>query len=218
MRALLCTALLLIGCRPDPGSSDYENQEQFEEGQGPGATSSILPGPDPFMEGDRRLTIGKFYEGARSEDVPIDGVSSHFYVYEDTFTAKSSDSRVEGQNSDLLQHSGALPWWGGGVHWGTGRDLSEWTSLHISLRSRDAAFADVDIAVHDGMDDMGVALRASDYGYSNDDTWHNLTIPLTDFTAAGLDSSVVIVPLRLGGGAGDAGERLLVDNVYYDVD
>ena len=56
---------------------------------------------------------------------------------------------------------------------------------------------------------------ASAYGYVADGAWHTLAIPLVDFVADGLNLSAVSSPLNLTGPGGNAGDVLLLDNVYF---
>lgn len=124
MRALLLCSLVLAigGCRADSGPDDYASQERLRlDAEPPPIDADIEPG-------ERRFALGIFYEGPADESVTIDGVSAHFYIYEDTFAASVEEAdRVEGAVSDRLVLRGG-PWWGGGVHWDTPRDLSGWTS------------------------------------------------------------------------------------------
>ena len=52
-------------------------------------------------------------------------------------------------------------------------------------------------------------------GMSADGAWHTLVIPLADFVADGLNLAAVSSPLNLTGPGGDAGDVLLLDNVYF---
>ncbi len=219
---LVCLGALtlasLIGCRPEPGDPDYASQEAFDfEREEPVVT--FLPGPDPFEDGSQRLSMDIFYEGGASLRIPVDGVTRHFFIYADefsgqlTFGVAPSNERIEGLASDEFTHAGG-PWWGGGVHWeDVPQDLSRWGRLVISLRSDNAAFADVELAMEGG---GGVgSVQAADYGYTNDGRWHTLIIPLVDFANQGVDLTSVSIPLRFGGDGGQAGDTLLMDNVYF---
>jgi hypothetical protein len=218
---LAIVAALAGGCRPDPGPSRYDEQEPFPDGG-----NDSLPGPMPYVPGERRLSIGAFYEGDASDFIPIDNMTAHLYVYlvdatmTPTASLVSDPDRIEGKSSTRVVHGG-LTWWGLGVHWVTAggmavpRDLSSWTKLHVSLRSADPDFAMIDI----GMNNVNpVFLPATSYGWANDDQWHTLTIPVADFVAAGLNLTQVAAPFVLTGGAGMSGEHLLVDDVYFTAD
>lgn len=220
--ALICLAALTLscalGCRPTPGEPDYASQEDFEFDRDE-AVATFLPGPDPFQDGQRRLSMDIFYEGGASLRIPVDGVTRHFYVYADefsqlrTFEVGPSDERIEGLQSDEFTHTGG-PWWGGGVHWeDVPQDLSGWGRVVISLRSEDSAFADVELAM-ESVAGVG-SVQATDYGYSNDGQWHTLIIPLSDFAQQGVDLTQISIPLRFGGDGGAEGETLLMDNVYF---
>lgn len=199
------------GCRPDPGPSNYDLQETFPHDDGGGGS---LPGPNPYQPGQRRLSVGAFYESGASDVIPIDNMTSNLYVYSDTVTLLPDPDHIEGKTSTRATHAG-LTWWGFGIHWMTPRDLSTWTHLHVSLKSHDPAFAAVDVGMNNA---NPVFLHATNYGYANDDQWHSLIIPLADFVAAGLDLTKVAAPFVLTGGAGSGGEQLKVDDLYFTAD
>lgn len=210
-------AVVGAGCRPELGDSDYASQESFAaiaDAGGDGGGGS-LSGPDPFEEGQQRLAIGAFYEGGSSIEVPIDELTTHLYVYEQTLSLQLDPERVEGRESMRISHGGGL-WCGMGVHWDGGRPLTDWTALHLSARSSDAAFADFEVGMNDASGTSKV--KVSDYGFRGDGGWHTMTIPLADFAAAGLDLSSVQAPFVLLGGPGAAGSAVLIDAVYITAD
>jgi hypothetical protein len=205
--------MLLAACRPEPGDPDYENQGQFDNepdgGTDPG--SDMLPGPFPFQQGQRRLGVG-FYEGGRSEDIPIDNTTTHVYLYESTVTLEPSPTRVEGRSADLVVHAGKA-WLGFGVHWDSPRNLDAWKTLHVSLRSEDPGFAAVKVGMNDTT--RSVQLDVTPYGYVNDGQWHHVAIPLSAFTAGGLNLAAVNAPFVFIAGQGAAADTLLLDNLYF---
>lgn len=169
--------------------------------------------PPPVFGADDRLSVGIFYEGPARQGVPIDDARTHFYIYENTFALRAElGDRREGDLSDRLVHSGG-PWWGGGVHWDDARDLSGWGRLHISLKSADAGYAGLQLGMNSPGDRQGLVSLAA-YGFRPDGQWHDLEIPLADFVAAGADLTAIIAPVVFVGGAGQAGESVLVDGVY----
>lgn len=203
--------LTLAACRPDPGASDYENhQPSSQDDAGTNPQDEALPGPFPFEAGQRRLFVG-FYEGGRSEEIIINDVDTHIYLYEGTVTIESSNTRIEGKTADRIVHAGK-GWLGFGIHWDTGHNLDAWKTLHVSLNSSDPGFASVKI----GMSDTeGVQLDVAKYGYVNDGQWHHLAIPLSDFTAAGVSMGAVLSPFVFIAGGGPSGNALLLDNLYF---
>ncbi|NMO14663.1 hypothetical protein HPC49_09385 [Pyxidicoccus fallax] len=213
-KAAVALLMLVAACRPEPGDSDYENQGQFNQspdGGSPGPNSDVLPGPFPFEEGQRRLGVG-FYEGGRTDDIPIDNTTTHVYLYDSTVTMEPSTTRVEGRTADLAVHAGKA-WLGFGVHWDTTRNLSTWKTLHVSLRSEDPGFASVKVGMNDAA--RSVQLDVEKYGYVNDGEWHHLSIPLTEFTAGGLNLAAVNAPFVLIAGQGQPADKLLLDNLYF---
>lgn len=209
--SILVALVAAAGCRPDPGVPIYRNADDFLDPDGP--DSDPLVGADPYQPGEARLALGIFYEGEFSEQVIIDDVTTHFYIYDGTFTMSlDRDVVEEGLESNRVTHAG-LGYWGGGITWDESRDLSDWTTLYLSLRSADPAFADLEVRI--AADSEG-SVAASSYGYVNDGEWHHIAIPLEDY--AGLDLTQVTGPLVMIGDAGDQGERLYIDNVYYTQD
>jgi hypothetical protein len=209
---LVALVALLAGCRPDPGPSHYDQQEPFPTDDG---GAELLPGPFPYQPGQRRLSIGVFYEGGFSDVIPVDNMTSNLYVYSDTVTLLPDADHIEGKSSTRVTHAG-LTWWGFGVHWMTPRDFATWTHLHVSMRSADATFADVQIGMNGPMDGMPVFVHAGDYGWANDDQWHSLDVPVSAF--AGLPLAQVSAPFILSGGAGTGGAQLKLDDVYFTAD
>ncbi|WP_426744901.1 putative glycoside hydrolase [Myxococcus faecalis] len=212
MKRTLGVVLLMLGaCRPDPGESDYENHQPSVQGDaGPNPEEEFLPGPFPYQQGQRRLFVG-FYEGGRSEEIIINDVDSHIYLYEGTVSIASSTTRVEGKLSDRVVHAGKA-WLGFGIHWDTPRSLDGWKTLHVSLQSSDPGFAAVKIGMNDT---EGFQVDATKYGYANDGQWHHLAIPLADFAAGGVNLAAVQAPFVLLSGAGPSGNTLLLDNLYF---
>lgn len=200
--------LLLAGCKPDAGSPHYPAPDEWN----PSADDEDFYGSDPFEDGDERLDIGLFYEGGSSEKVPIDDLTTHFYVYESTFNLAASDDRVEGYVADSVEPTGNA-WWGGGVHWDSARDLSGWTGLHLSVKTRDEAMAAVQIGMNGGDTEGKVSL--SSVGFEPDGEWHSLDVSLQSFADAGVDLSSVTIPLLILGEGSPAGDALLIDNLYF---
>jgi len=222
--AMACAVVftLATGCRPEPGPSDYVSQEAFHFDAGSAVPSGFVEGPDPWQAGTPRFKLGLFYEGGATDEVVVDDVGAHFYVYEQTFSVGPvDDGHREGLQADAIMHAGG-PWWGGGIHWDTARDLSAWTYLRMSLRSTSAAFDDVKLGMTSGAegapDRAEARVSAADYGFVADGEWHDLRVPLADLTALGVDLSAVTVALSFGGGAGTAADTLLIDALYLTAD
>lgn len=224
------------GCRPDLGEPDYRDQEVFD------ATSDfeteLLPGPNPYVPGEERLSLGNFYEGERSQTLPIDQVTHNFWVYQVegtealTVELSADPDRIEGVFSDRLELQGKS-WWGLGFHYYEEEDLSDWKNLRLSVRSSDPAFADMELKMSSGLtlevdeeageeepgqrvNEATAILSLAYYGYANDGEWHNLVIPLTHFESQGIDLKRISTPFSLNGGAGESGERAWIDALYLD--
>jgi len=214
--AVVVGALALGGCRADPGEAD-ESRLGPVVGP-PGADVEALPGPDPYVEGERRLSLGAFYEGGYSDLLAVDGQSIHYYIYLEqpggplTYQQIQDRDRVEGKTADRLVHGGRA-WWGGGIHFDAPRDLRAWSAVHLSLKSSSAAFAEVGIGMASEGGDATV--DATDYGYAADGQWHALVIPLEDLAEAGADLARVTAALTLGGGPGTSADALKLDALYF---
>ena len=199
--------LALLACRPDPGEPNYPDPGELTIDTN---DEDFLRGDDPYEEGEDRLSIGIFYEGPVSEWVDVDNVENFFYIYEDSFSVTSSDDRVEGYTSDVLEVSKDT-WWGGGIHWeGSPRDLSAYNTLNVSLKSD--ALEGLELGMKGG-DEAKVPV--SDYGYVADGEWHHLDIPLADFS--GVVLAGVEIPLIIVAEGTPSGTTVLFDNLYLDV-
>ena len=204
--------LNLTGPRGNAGDVLLLDNVYFtDENAGVVSVSSSDPLIDPFQLGEQRLSIGVFYEGGKSDSVAINNEGTHLYLYENTVAIEASEDRLEGLIADGIIHGGNA-WWGLGVHWDSPRDLSAWGTLYISFQS--TTFAEIEIGMTGAEDDRHIVL-ASAYGYVADGMWHTLAIPLADFTGDGLNLSAVSSPLNLTGPGGNAGDVLLLDNVYF---
>ena len=198
--------LLLFGCRGPGGPDDYQSQEIFVD--------ASMPIETELRDGEERLSLGLFYEGPATELYPVDNLKSHFYIYEDTFSLTEIESdRIEGSRCSQIRYNN-LGWWGGGIHWDESRDLSKWSTLHISLKSTAVAFQELQLAMNNS-DTERTLLKVSDYGYQSDGQWHSLEIPLVDFINAGADLEAIQAPLVFDGKRGEPNDLLLVDGVYF---
>ena len=193
---------LLLACRPDPGAPSYPEREPWERAVSDGFLAT------PLADGEARLGIGVFYEGATTDLVPIDDTTTHFYVYEASFGVAASDDRVEGYASDELVLRGK-PWWGGGVHWDSPRDLSGYDTLHLALKSE--VLGSWDLGMAGGREGR---VDVADHGMVADGDWHALDIPLQAFADGGTDLTRVTIPLLLVGEGGAEGDAVAIDDLY----
>ena len=211
MRPILTAMMMwgLLACRPEPGDPDYPDQSTMGDTGG-----SLIPrGPDPYEEGERRLSVGLFYESGFSDIVEINDKDTHYYIYDSTYT-QSADTLdvVEGREAAVLTH-GTRGWFGGGLTWDVPRDLSGWDTMYVSMKAVDPSLEDV--AIHfTGGGTEGVASLV-DYGWQTDGEWHHLEIPLADYTAQGVSLSQVTAPFVMIGVAGADGAELKIDNLYF---
>lgn len=216
---LVAVALAVVGCRADPGDPDYASHVGLR-----GVDAGMaMNGHDPYVAGERRLAFGLFYEGGASETVLVDGVSTHYYIFQIDGTARltyqqeTSDDRLEGALSDRIVLEGT-PWWGGGIIWDTPRAVTGYTTVSVTLKSEDPGLSEVFLRLQSGTPARESSVALSAYGYAADGVWHSCDVPLADFVAAGFDPSAVRSPFIIGGTGGRSGESLLVDDVYWDAD
>lgn len=201
-------AVAVLGCRPDPGSPDYPDASDF--GADTGTDSELPAGPDPFEEGDRRLSVGLFYEGGYSDIIEINDEDTHYYIYDSTYTqGVEINDVVEGREAAVFEH-GSSGWFGGGVTWDVPKDMSEWDTLFVSLKSQDSSLAE--IALHFIGGGEGIE-QAADYGWVPDGRWHHLEIPLSAFPEA--NRAAVTGPFVIIGVDGVSGAELKIDNLYF---
>ena len=205
MRLSCLTLILFSACRPVLDPPTYPSLSD-----GSDTADSFLP-TSSFTTDTARLSIGVFYEGNASETIAIDGISTHYYIYDNTYTELTSSDRIEGLESARLI-LGSSPWWGGGIHWDSPHDLSEWTEYTVGFKSTAPVLSAFDIGLTGG--GVEVRLAAADYGWAADGAWHQLRIPMADFAAGGADLSSVEVGLLLIGESTEPDAELLIDNVF----
>jgi len=209
-KLIIIITLLLQACHGDPGEPAYtELPEDFR-----GADEVEFKDPTPYIPGTDRLSISIFYEGTYSKILVLDDVQRHFYIYDGTFSIADENSIVrEGLRADAFVTAGT-PWWGGGVTWDTAENLSDWTTMHVSLWSDNEAHNATQIEIEGG--GISRRLNIADYSFIADGDWHDLAIPLTDIADLGIDTSAITRPFVLAGDNTPLGATLVVDNLYYE--
>ncbi|MCO4769914.1 MAG: hypothetical protein KDA24_07760 [Deltaproteobacteria bacterium] len=215
-RHLLCLslALPLLACRPDIGDPNYA-QFLGDDDDSAGTTDpNDFPGPDPYEDGEERLSIGIFYEGGYSSLIPLEAGAADYFIYDGTYDSfPDFDAREEGYQSDVIAPSG-IGWWGGGVSWTPSIDLSSWTQMHVSFAADAPEFASFDIGFGGGSGSE-VRVNVANYGFVNDGEWHQVVVPLADFVAGGADLSSVGLSFQLIAEGLVSGPQLRVDNLYF---
>ena len=214
--ALSCAFGLLIGCAEEAGEPpDYSDQL----GLVPEDDPTPPPDPNPYQTGDARLAFGKFYEGGRSETISINGVTTNYFVFEESFTEGASNDQLEGRISDEIKLKGPpFTFWGGGFVYDEPFDLSEWTTMYVGFKSSDPSFASFNLTLQSGEPPTDARLNPTAYGYTNDGEWHFLRIPLQDAIDRGFDPTMVRSPFIVAAPGGTAGDVLLVDSLYFTKD
>jgi len=222
----LLASSLASGCPGDLGTPDYSDQVGLRDPVDP---FPPVP-PDPFEPGDERLSVGYFYEGGWSVEIPINGINTNYFVFAVdadnivatlTYSQDVTSDRLEGLESVEISLNDQ-PFWGGGIIWDDPTDLSEWTWMFVGFKSSDPSFESFDLSLQsgEGEDPTGInpPLDPRDYGYVNDGEWHFLEIPLQDAIDLGWDPSTARSPFIFSAPGGDAGDVLLIDNLYFTKD
>jgi hypothetical protein len=222
---------LVGGCAPDLGTPDYSSQVGLREPINP---FPPIP-PDPFQPGDERLSVGYFYETGRSETIPINTVTTNYFIFvvdENraaetlTYSQSTSSDRIEGLESVEITLNDRT-FWGGGIIWEEPIDLSEWTTMFVAFKSSDESFERFEIKLQYEVgrlpnepppEPLEVSLNPSTYGYTNDGEWHFLQIPLQDAIDRGWDPSNARSPFIVGGSPNRVGDVMLIDNLYFTKD
>lgn len=206
-RAVLIMVLFCLGCQPDPGEvPEYDIVPQYF----PDPNEKWIEGPTPCRQGEKRLSIGVFYDGcpansATVETIVLDGSNAEFFPYivnegqnnqlqSTCAIGRYWDDVREGRWATRIAYRDAALFWGAMVHLKkeTFIDLSEYDKLYLSLKSEDDAFDNFAVRMANGYDVVGdqnsggiiadvVDLAVTDYAYKNDGQWHDLEIPLKDF-------------------------------------
>jgi hypothetical protein len=214
-----CAVALVVavaaGCRPDPGKSRYDQQEPVSADGGADAMKG-LPGPDPYVPGDQRLSVGAFYEGGASQTIAVDNMTTHVYIYDSTIDLMPDPDHIEGLSADRVTNAGKNTYMGFGVNWDGPHTMVGYTKMHVSFKSADASFAKFTIGISNPGTAMATTVDATTYGYANDGQWHNLVIPLADFK--GINLAMVNAPFVFLGDAGKGGDKLLLDALFFTAD
>ncbi|MBL90567.1 MAG: hypothetical protein CMH56_01975 [Myxococcales bacterium] len=159
-----------------------------------------------------RLSLGVFYDGPFTEAYAVDDETRHLYVYDETVTIANSTDAFEGATANTITYNN-LDWWGLGVHWDEGTDLSDWRALHLSVNVNQLNnFQNMKASVSDGSTTH--EYRLTDYGFVNATGWQSIALPLSAAEAAGVDLSAVTIPFGLGGGANGDDAFFGLDGVY----
>jgi hypothetical protein len=190
-----------VACRPDAGAPSYPSAEDLPN----------WGGPDPYEEGEERISLGIFYELGASEAYTIDNTNQFFYIWSNTFSVFATDERIEGYSADRIV-VGTIGWWGGGIFWSEEGDFSDWTTLHVSLKSEDENITAIEVGMGQGDGEILHWFPVAEYGFSSDNEWHHLSIPLApawDF----IDPTRIQMPFNIRGN-GPENSEILIDNLY----
>ena len=169
-------------------------------------------GPDPYEEGEDRLTLGLFYEMESSENYLIDNTTRFFYIWSQTFDVFAANDFIEGYAADTIVVND-LEWWGGGIFWSEEADFSEWTTMNVSFKSSDEELTGLEVGMGQGDGEILHWFSAEEYGFTHDNEWHNLSIPIASAWDV-IDPTRIQMPFNIRGN-GPEGVEVLIDNLYF---
>ena len=101
---MMLSLFTLIACRPEPIEYPYNTTTTLDTGS---EEVDLFAGPDPYEDGESRLSLGVFYESGYSDIIPVDE-ESFFYIWitEDTsaptFGQTPTTDRIEGNVADEI--------------------------------------------------------------------------------------------------------------------
>ena len=70
---MIISLFALMACRPDPIEYPYNTTTTLDTGS---EEVDLFAGPDPYEDGESRLSLGVFYESGYSDIIPVDEESS----------------------------------------------------------------------------------------------------------------------------------------------
>ena len=225
---MMLSLFTLIACRPEPIEYPYNTTTTLDTGS---EEVDLFAGPDPYEDGESRLSLGVFYESGYSEIIPVDEESSFFYIWitEDTaaptFSQTPTTDRIEGNVADEIS-AGQYGWFGGGVSWNIAQDMTAWTTLYVSVKSSDEVLSAMQVGMGGNWESGGSCFGSgtkqnwvdlAEYGFETDGEWHHLAIPVEDFAFC-MNLEQVVEPFSLLNSdlsPDDEGAQILIDNVYF---
>ncbi|MBT8470214.1 MAG: hypothetical protein KJN97_15820, partial [Deltaproteobacteria bacterium] len=148
-------ALSLVASCADLGTPDYSDQVGLRDSiQGPFYAFPPVA-PDPYQPGDERLSVGYFYEGGRSATIPINTVTTNYFIFVvdlnrpvETLTGGQFPSRDRLEGLESIEFTtAAQPFWGSVILWEVSIDLSEWTTMFVGFKSSDASFERIELTL-----------------------------------------------------------------------
>ncbi|ASB49870.1 family 16 glycosylhydrolase [Alkalitalea saponilacus] len=152
-----------------------------------------------------------------SERFVFDDFSNTLQVWDNSLQPLENAPSYDG--AEVLSFYGypARTWFGFGINAAAGMDFSHFSngSLHLALRT--SSDNDFWIGMGGAAEGRINFIEGSDpYGFQRDGQWYELSIPVSELVAAGLDLSDVRNIFMLGGDG--AISNILVDDIYLSVD
>lgn len=150
------------------------------------------------------------------------GVDAQLYIWPDGSSCSMSEEFVsdapEGYKAQKCT-AGSLGWLGWGiVPWNgsaqTTADMSDFASghLHIYVKASDSSLSDLQIGISGGTDAW---LTLANYGFAADGNWHHISIPISDFVAAGVDLTKISQYVMMRDESVTAGDTYYYDFIYW---
>jgi hypothetical protein len=170
-----------------------------------GATLSVTPPIDVWAIYTDTGTTAKFNNGY------------NLYIWGNTGTFQTPPAETKFGANTLQFVVGTLGWGGigfqpKGADTATGVDISAYKTMHFWIKSNatgkiTACFSSL------GITGNAPALDISAYGYVADNAWHEINIPLADWTGTDLTKANVYAGFVVAGTTG--GENMFLDDIWY---
>jgi beta-glucanase (GH16 family) len=151
---------------------------------------------------------------AISDKFALDNVNGNLYIWENTIAFITTLPAFEGKDVISFRSTGAASWWGFGLNSKALLNLENYAKgyLHLALRTKSTQpFKIVIEGANSSIGEVTFLNGADPFGFVRDGIWHQLTIPVSNLVAQGLNLSACGNIFTMTGSAiGD----IAVDDIY----
>nr|WP_321453866.1 family 16 glycosylhydrolase [uncultured Carboxylicivirga sp.] len=151
-----------------------------------------------------------------TEKFIIDDISGHLYIWNNTMAAIEEAPSYDGSDVLAFTSPASNTWFGYGLFSDAGLDLSQFADgyLKFSIRTSSSAEFWVGVGGADGTEAKIPFVEGSDPdGFVRDGKWHQVTLPVSDMVAKGLDLTSCGSAFMLGGAPYIS--DILVDDIFF---
>jgi hypothetical protein len=152
---------------------------------------------------------------AITERFVIDNITNQVFVWEGTMLPIPGAPSYDGQNVLAYSSDATKTWYGFGVFSGSGLDFSQYADgyLHFALRTSSTKDFWVGMGGANSTEAKIDFINGSDPdGFLRDGKWHQVTVPMSELVAKGIDLSSCGNIFMLGGAPSIS--DILVDDIY----